>query len=129
MRSFVAAVLLLLAAPASALVPQGAKAGGAVDRRQALSTAFSLGATVVGITAAPKTAQAIREVTYPGDKAPAVAEDLSVYNSKPPTTKAEKARARKAEEKKELMSKLEGTNTAVTRGQLKKNGLYERIAL
>ena len=28
-----------------------------------------------------------------------------------------------------LMSKLEGTNTAVTRGQLKKNGLYERIAL
>lgn len=51
----------------------------------------------------------------------------------PPTTptnpQAEKARARKAEEKKELMGKLEGTNTAVTRGQLKKNGLYERIAL
>ena len=47
----------------------------------------------------------------------------------PTNPQAEKARARKAEEKKELMSKLEGTNTAVTRGQLKKNGLYERIAL
>ena len=61
MRSFVAAVLLLCAAPASALVPQGARAGGAVDRRQALSTAFSIGAAVVGVTAAPKGAQAIRD--------------------------------------------------------------------
>ena len=45
------------------------------------------------------------------------------------TPQAEKGRVRKAQEKEELMKKLEGTNTAVTRGQLKKAGLYERIAL
>ena len=79
MRSFVAVVLALVVSSASALAPQPPVS--TVDRRQAMATAFKIGASIAGVTALPHQASAIRSVTS------VEVEDIYAYNQKAPVTK------------------------------------------